>query len=322
MTNTTKQYRNNHLGVLHFAVILCVFILALLLTLKGQECTESVKNGLSLCFFTVIPSLFPFLCIFEILRRSGAMEALSRLLSGPFCKIFALPPDAVCAVLSGLTCGAPPGINMACQLYREEKLTKKECERLICFCGCPSISFLVSGVGIGLYKDMKIGILLYFAVLFASLFCGIVLSFNNRKQFTIKKAKKEMKISFSATDFTESIISSTETTLKLCGFIVFFSVFCDMLNVYLMEFLPDIFSVIVFGIFEFVYGMNYSAALLPLVPSVVMCAAIAGWSGLSVHMQTIAIFGNTKLYFRKYFTTKLFIGLLSAVFTYFGMHYI
>ena len=319
MTNTLQIGIKKKHNILNVIAVLSLVGLSIIFIFDSGSCIEYVKGGLRLCFFTVIPSLFPFLCIFGILQRCGAMEAFSSHISKPFCKIFALPAPALCAVLCGLCCGSPVGIKTACELYSEKKLTKKECERIICFCGCPSISFFISGIGVTLYGNIKVGILLYISVLLANLLCGVMLGLHEHKTFTNIST---VKIEIIPQHFTNSIISATETIIRLCGFIVFFSTFINILSDFVVDKIPQVFIAVVLGVFEFVSGTNNAALTLSFIPSVILCAAITGWSGLSVHMQTIAIFGNNKISFKLYFLSKVIISLLSTSLAFLGLSFI
>lgn len=65
-----------------FFCLMSTFCFVLILR-NPDVAIEYMGRGLSLCARTVIPSLFPFMVISELMVRSGAGEALGRLFSRP-----------------------------------------------------------------------------------------------------------------------------------------------------------------------------------------------------------------------------------------------
>ena len=57
---------------------------------NSDAAVEYMGRGLTLCARTVIPSLFPFMVISELLVSSGAGEALGRLFSGIMRRVFGI----------------------------------------------------------------------------------------------------------------------------------------------------------------------------------------------------------------------------------------
>ena len=73
--------RQLHVGEISFG-LLCGFCFLLVLR-NSEAAVKYMGRGLSLCAETVIPSLFPFMVLSELLVASGAGEALGRLLAKP-----------------------------------------------------------------------------------------------------------------------------------------------------------------------------------------------------------------------------------------------
>ena len=83
MMRQAKKKKRKSIGAGHiFFSVACVFML--LLVLKNSEIAiDYVTQGLKLSVKSVIPSLFPFMVISELIVRSGAASALSRPLARP-----------------------------------------------------------------------------------------------------------------------------------------------------------------------------------------------------------------------------------------------
>ena len=83
-----------------FFCFMSTFCLALILR-NADAAVTYMGRGLTLCARTVIPALFPFMVLSELLVRSGAGEALGRIFSRPMRYIFGLSGAGSTAVVLG-----------------------------------------------------------------------------------------------------------------------------------------------------------------------------------------------------------------------------
>lgn len=303
-------------------------VFCLLLLLKNSELAILYMNrGLLLCAKTIVPSLFPFLVLSELLISGGVATHLPKRMIKPLEKLFDLPADGCIAVLLGLFCGFPVGAKCTVLAYRKGALTKEEAERALCFSNNPSSAFLISAVGTSLFGNRKLGMAIYLTSLLCSVLCGVTLSFLRRRK--VKKEKKEYSrtntphISYAtaqasplkgATLFTSSVRSATESMLLVCAYVVFFSTLVGTLQLILGQFsLPAEFLAFFFCFFEISSGASVAAALSNSFCAAMLCAFAAGWSGLSVHCQILSVCDGCGLSFRRYSLTKLAQGLLCAL---------
>ena len=150
----------------------------LLLVLRNSDAAiEYMGQGLTLCARTVIPSLFPFMVVSELLVSSGAGEALGRLFAGIMRRIFGLSGAGASAVFLGSMCGFPVGARTAVALLDRNAISKEECEHLLTFVSNPSSAFLITAVGVSLYGSRRLGVILYCVVLGCGLLTGLLARF-------------------------------------------------------------------------------------------------------------------------------------------------
>ena len=132
-----------------------------ILVLRNSDAAvEYMGRGLTLCAKTVIPSLFPFMVITELLVSSGAGEALGRLFSGIMRRIFGISGAGASALFLGSMCGFPVGARTAVSLYDKGVISKSECQHLLTFTCNPSSAFLITAVGVSLYDSRALGVTL------------------------------------------------------------------------------------------------------------------------------------------------------------------
>ena len=72
-------------------LLMSTFCFVLILR-NSDAAIEYMGRGLTLCARTVIPSLFPFMVVSELLVSSGAGEALGRLFSGVMRRVQGMGP--------------------------------------------------------------------------------------------------------------------------------------------------------------------------------------------------------------------------------------
>ncbi|MEI3013654.1 MAG: hypothetical protein V8T36_02195 [Ruthenibacterium lactatiformans] len=115
--------------------------------LRPGAAAGGVLRGLSVCYETVIPALFPFLVLSRLLLESRAASALGLLLR-PDTRLLGLhSPKAPAAMLCGVLGGFAGGAKAVDVLYRTGELTAAEAALLlVCTIGSGP-GFVVSSVG-------------------------------------------------------------------------------------------------------------------------------------------------------------------------------
>ncbi len=295
-------------------------LFCLLLILRNSELAiEYMTRGLRLCAVTVIPSLFPFMVLSELIVSSGVGERLLRPLLPLLRRLFGLPNAGCCALVLGLVCGFPVGARCAVRAYERGALTKQETERVLLASGTPSSAFLITAVGESLWGNRRFGLVLYGVILFSAVLIGIL-----SKRLQKKSPSKEPIATFASASaptvkgaklFTEAIASSAFSMLLICAYVIFFSTLVGTLGIVLSLFsLPNEWIATLFCIFELSGGVSQASTLGNTQLAALLSAFAAGWSGLSVHCQAISLCNGKGLSFRAYFLAKLAQGALAALF--------
>ena len=242
-------------------------------------------------FLKVVPSVFPYLVFSGLFFRSGLYMHIGKRSGRIFSRVFRLPQAGLPAFVAGLFCGFPVGAKCAIELFRLGKCTKEEAGRIAAscdFCGPP---FLIYSVGRGIFGRPAIG---WTVFLFQTLFALIFAFFYRRpsKAGFEKDAQPEVgfvqRKSSPAALFTEAVGDAAVQTLKIGGFIVFFSILsglCFLPFEGISDRFPQLKSLF-YGFFEMSSGIAavQGKGLLAL-----LCAsAVVCFSGVSVFMQSAA----------------------------------
>lgn len=320
MTNRKKSYRPLSTAPIPPGRIVLGFmcILSFLLIFRNADVAiDAIRGGLHLCAHTLIPSLFPFLVLSELMIRSGAASCLGKWLSPLFRLLFDVGPEGSAAVLLGLLSGFPVGARAAATLYETGRIDKEELSRLLCFCNVPSSAFVISAVGISLFGSRAFGMLLYAITIFSALLYGALLKIFRRKNKPI--STKELRPTAPTrpqngiTSFTDAVSESARAMLSVCAFVIFFAALVGCLKHSLSHYgLPAPLSVPLFCFFELTGGVAHAAALGGR-SGMLLCALAVGWSGLSVHFQIMSICDRCDVSFRPYFVAKATQAILCVL---------
>ena len=129
-----------------FSSLLGATLFVILLFFPGLV-FEGAKMGLNLWFFTLVPTLLPFMVFSNILIQSRLIEHLL-FLPGLFTrKYLHLSPAGLYAFLCGFFFGYPSGAKILADLLKTDQIDPKEASMLFGFCNNVSPAFLIKTPG-------------------------------------------------------------------------------------------------------------------------------------------------------------------------------
>lgn len=315
--------------------VVCLALAAALLSLVvfPKQSVSAAKDGLTLCMNVIIPSLFPFFVLSTLIVQLGLAKHFGKLLEPVMRPLFNVGGACSTAFVLGFVGGYPVGAKTVIALYEQGSCTKSEAERMLSFCNNSGPAFILGVVGAGVFSSSKIGLLLYLAHTTASVVIGFLFRFwgDSDKTRTTKNAINISAQKFT-TAFTDSIKSAFQSTLNICGFVIFFTVIIKLL--FLSGFLPALAGLIgaifspfgldsvwaerlLTGFIELSSGVwTLQQASGELTGSMAMAAFMLGWAGLSIHCQVLSFIGGSGLSVRTYIFGKIMHGILSAMFVF------
>ena len=281
----------------------CLILYAVFLS---DKLSEFVIEGLWLTVNCVLPTGLPFMIISD-LYTSLVSYSDSGFFGRIFGVLFGMPDEAVGCYLTGSICGFPIGAMGVGDLYLRGSIDKERAERLIPIANNPSLSFIIGGVGLGMYKDLRVGIMLASAVQLSAIITGIIL----RKK--ISKKQNTGFITRQNYSFIASVKKSGLAFISIASFIMVFSVIGGVLEILL----PDVFMPLVALFLEVTRGVKFfSSASMPFSLSLSLSAFTLAFGGISVLMQSMALLSNCNLKYTPYIFIKLLQGIFAFIITY------
>ena len=326
-----------------FAIIFLLFAMCLLL-FSGNN-LPAIKNGLTLWATSVVPSLFPFFVATELLMHTSLIPFLEKRLNKFMKPIFNISGSGSFCFIMGLISGYPVGAKIVSKFKEDGICTKEEAERMIAFTNNSGPLFIIGTVGITLFGNSTIGILLFITHFLSCITVGILLKYTSKSNISHIHSEKnvEQKKNINFSDLGEilgkSITNSISTILMIGGFVVIFSVVISILNqshvfdlIYNIfspifnnfgistEFIKPIFS----GIIELTNGVSLvsNVHVKEISINVIIAAFLLGFGGISILLQVFSIIAKSGLSIKKYIIGKFTQGIIAAIYTYFAITFI
>lgn len=324
-----------------------IFIFLILLVVFSKSSFNSAHKAFMLWVNNVVPSLFPFLIGIELIKRTNFLELIGKMLEPIMRPLFNIPGCGAFALAMGLSSGYPVGAKIVSSLREQKLCTKTEAERLLAFCNTSGPLFIVGSVGISMFGNSRIGLMLLLTHFLAAITVGLLFKnyHKNSSSSSIiaqKSNSANKKAIFRLRNLGalmgESIKSSVNTLLLICGYIVFFAVLGEVfentgilsyLKLFIERFLTvfDISLVcssgILKGILEVTSGVKELSSLntITYIKLLSIIAFILGFGGFSVHMQTCSIIADTDISMKPYFLGKFLHGAFASIYSYLIMKY-
>ena len=133
----------------------------------------------------------------------------------------------------GIVSGYPVGARIVTSFRSNNLCTKEEAERLITFTNNSGPLFILGTVGITLFYDISIGLLLLFTHVLAAISVGIIFkSWKSNKKEKRNTNAVETNISFNSLGelLSKSILSAINSVILIGGFIILFGIILSILQ--------------------------------------------------------------------------------------------
>ena len=149
-------------------------VLGVLVLTEPQAAKQGFASGTALCLDSVLPALFPFFVVCELLMAAPPPAVLLR----PLQRVLGLESaEATQAVVLSWVGGYAVCARLAGQLYDTGKISRRDAVRLQILGCCSGPGFVIGCVGGLLLGNVRLGVVLYAAQIGANLAAGVVCLF-------------------------------------------------------------------------------------------------------------------------------------------------
>ena len=282
--------------------VACLLI-TVLIFIEPQRIKNGVTDGLNLCAEVIVPSLFPFTIVALFLFKSGIIGFIGKVLSPVTKKLFHLDENTAGVVLLSFIAGYPIGAKLINELYENKCITAKRAETMLYYSVNGGPAFIVIAVGCGMLNNEKLGVILLFAHILASLIiCFLLARFENEEPSAAVKIERESTLS----SFVNATADSVTSMFSICSWVIVFSVIGVVIDIFFKS--PEL-NTVLSCVAEVTTGIK-KLAFSGTVPSV---SFFLGFSGISIHMQVLSSLKNFKISYSVFLIMRVINGILSSV---------
>lgn len=302
-------------------IILLLVITTLLFLTFSKEVIDAVTFSISIWKDNLLPSLFPFFIISELLINYGFIDLLGETLKGFMSKVFHLPGCSSFVLIGSLISGFPSSSKYISELLNNNKINTSEAEYLLKFNHFSNPLFVIGTIGTLLLNNKNLGILIFIIHIITNFIIAIIYrpkinNYTKEKSSIIKGINQMHKKRISNnSSFSEilsnSIFKTFKTLLLLLGVITFFIIITTIVKqiIPLNEFSYSIIS----GLLEMTGGIKNIANLnIPINIKSTIITFFISFGGFSIHMQVMSILSNANIKYISYFISRLLHGLISS----------
>lgn len=277
----------------------------LLLILDTKTALSGGREGVELCLRTVIPSLFPFFILSQLLN-SALLENPVPLLR-PLGRWMGIPEGAEPLLAVGFLGGYPVGAQCIGAACREGRLSPKDGKRMLAFCNNAGPAFLF-GIAAALFPKGWMGWALWGIHILSAILTALLLPGKSRGTVPVNRVGRS--------GLTEALKKSLLIMAQVCGWVVLFRVVLAFLMHWFGWLLPQWGSVLLAGCLEISNGCCMLADIQNVGVRFVFCSGFLAFGGLCVGLQTLSVACDmdTALYFPgKLMQTLLSVSLAMLV---------
>lgn len=314
----------------NFIICFLITLFIILFIINLNSCIEAALTGAKLAFNAILPTIFPFTVICNLLISYDGINIYSKLFGPLICKPLKLSKDCSFPLVASFLCGYPLGAKYTSDIYNLGYINKDEYERLLNIASNAGPIFILGAVSIAMLNNIKYGYILLIANYLSSFIIGFLTKSKNNyyKVKDFSKSKSNISNSFGI-NLKNALENAINTTLNIFAFIILFSVIINIIkstpfikNAFslienLFNISNNLFYSIFLGSIEFTNGCkiisltNISINLKLSIISFILC-----FSGLSVFAQVSSIISKDKPNYKKYITFKFIQGILGFIITY------
>lgn len=300
------------------SLFLCLLFFLLLFFPEAVQ--SGAKEGLYLWYSTMVPILFPFILISNLLVSTDSVRYFTYPFL-PLTKYFRnLNPYFPYALVFGWFCGYPMGAKTVTDLWNTGKITSQEGNFLLPAANQASPMFLMGYLGIHIFKKRysfgQILFFVYFPVIVYCLFEMMLLAFNqnekNHSSFTHEK-----KTAHVPSLSLEDIILSSFQIIVIIG--VYMMIFTIFMRIALILLPSNKLCHLSLGFLEMSTGISWLAGHSCIASRLRDCLILsaASFGGLCTCAQTFSVINGNNLSRLSYVIRKLLLGTCTFLMAYF-----
>lgn len=294
-------------------IISCLFLLSQLI-LKKSLVYSSITYSLNIWVNNLIPTLFPFFIISDILINYRFTDYIPNFIKNLCKQLFNISDNMITILFLSIISGFPSNARNTRIQYDNKEINELEANHILIFSHFSNPLFILNTATIFLYANENIGIILLISHYLSNFILGIL--FKNYFKHPKNNISSITKINnHFGTIFITAIKRSIDTILLICGIVTSFLLLSSIINNTFN--LNPYNSMIIKGLLEITIGIESLGKLnIPLIYKTVITSCFLAFGGLSVHIQVLSQIIDTDIKYKYYLIGRIYQTILSGIITY------
>ena len=272
---------------------------------------NTVMESLNIWVKAIIPSLFPFFVISDLLITYNFIDYIPNKIKKYICRLLNISDSALSILILSMVSGFSSNGRNTHNLYNKGKISMKEASYILMYTHFSSPVFILTTCSLIYLRSEKLGIILLLSHYLSNIIIGILFRNINNPSLDNSTIKEHKSQNFTI-NLIKSIRSSIDSLLLILGILTVFLIISSLIINIIHSNLYT--SAIIRSILEMTLGLKYIASLnISMMHKVILFSAILSFGGLSVHMQVMAQIIEDKISCKYYLIGRIFQVLFSIV---------
>lgn len=296
----------------YIVILICGYVLVELL-IRKELIYSSITYALKIWVNNLIPALFPFFIISDILINYNITGYIPKIIK-KICKwLWKITDNMLTILLLSIISGFPSNARNTRILFDKGNITLDEANHILMFSHFSNPVFILTTVGLFFFGNEKAGIIILISHYLSNFILGIICrgSFKHNDNCSYSK---EGNINFGNV-LVNAIKRAIDTTLLICGIV---TIFLMLASIIVSTFNLNIYNgMLVKGLLEITIGIEAVSKLdISILFKMVVASCFLAFGGLSVHLQVMSQLVDTKINYHYFFLGRIWQMILSGIITY------
>ena len=293
-------------------IIITLFVLYQVIVEKTMV-YSSINYALNIWVKNLIPTLFPFFIISDILINYNLTSYIPKIFRNMCKYLFGITDNMITILILSIISGFPSNARNTRILYDKGLINLDEANHILIFSHFSKPLFILTTVAVFFFGNKDVGWILLISHYLSNFLLGIM--FRNYFMHDDIICSYEYKNNDFGTVFVGAIRKSIDTVLLICGIV---TVFMLLSSIVVNTFNFNIYnSMIIKGILEITIGIEALGKLgIPIIYKAVIASCFLAFGGLSVHMQVMSQITDTDIKYRYFLIGRIYQVILSGIITY------
>jgi sporulation integral membrane protein YlbJ len=300
--------------ILNIIIIIITLFLLVQIIIKKSLVFDSINYALNIWVNNLIPTLFPFFIISDILINYKFTDYIPRIFR-KICKyLFNITDNMITILILSIISGFPSNARNTRTLYDNGEISLDEANHILIFSHFSNPIFILTTVAIFFFNNQNLGIILLISHYLSNFILGILFRkyFNHDDNFVSNTLDTKK---YFGNVFIGAIRKSIDAILLICGIVTVFMLLSSIIS---STFYFNIYnSMLVKGILEITIGIEALSKLgLSMTYKAVIASCFLAFGGLSVHMQVMSQIVDTDIKYKYFFVGRIYQMIISGIITY------